>query len=94
VVPAGRGAAHTVGVRERLVRHEVVLYLAVAFALSWAFWPFVLLNPESSPLVPWGPLVAAVAVTALTRGRGGLTALARQVARWRVPGWWYLAAPD
>ena len=36
-------------------RHEVALYLVLAFLISWSIWPLVLVNPDSSPLVPFGP---------------------------------------
>jgi hypothetical protein len=31
-------------------------------------WPLTVLNPSSTPMVPLGPLLAAVIVTALVKG--------------------------
>lgn len=70
-------------------RHEVALYLVLAYVLSWSIWPLVLLNPESSPLVPFGPGLAAVLVAFLAGGRGEVSGLLRQLGRWRVHGGWY-----
>jgi uncharacterized protein len=49
-------------------RHDLLLYFMLAYLLSWALWPLVILNPTSSPLVPFGPLVAAVIVSLLAGG--------------------------
>lgn len=70
-------------------RHEVALYLVLAYAISWSIWPLVLLNPESSPLVPFGPGLAAVLVAFMAGGRGELLGLLRQLGRWRVNARWY-----
>lgn len=91
-----RGARPVAGVTGRrstwALRHQVALFLGLAFLLSWAPWPLVLLNPDSSPLVPFGPLVAAVTVTVVTRGAGGLRHLLGYLLRWRrAPGWYLLA---
>jgi hypothetical protein len=37
--------------RNWAARHDLVLYFALAYLLSWALWPLVILNPTSSPLV-------------------------------------------
>jgi membrane protease YdiL (CAAX protease family) len=72
--------------------HEVALYLVLAYVISWSIWPLVLLNPESSPLVPFGPGLAAVVVALVAGGRRELVGLLRQLGRWRVsPGWYGLA---
>lgn len=73
-------------------RHDLVLYFALAFAVSWATWPLVILNPDSSPLVPFGPLIAAVVVSLLAGGMRELLALLRQLTRWRVHPIWYIIA--
>lgn len=70
-------------------RHEIVLYLVLAYVISWSIWPLVLLNPESSPLVPFGPGLAAVLVAFLAGGRRELSGLLRQLGRWRVNPVWY-----
>ncbi len=56
---------------------------------SWWAWPLYLAGWSPSPVVGFGPAVAAVAVLALTKGRGGLHRLWASMTRWRV-GWrWY-----
>lgn len=79
-------------VRSWVARHELVLFFVLAFLLSWAIWPLMLLNPDSSPLVPIGPLLAALIVTALVGGWRGVAALMGQLGRWRVNPLWYLVA--
>jgi uncharacterized protein len=73
-------------------RHDLVLYFTLAYLLSWILWPLVILNPTSSPLVPFGPLIAAVIVSLLAGGPKELWALLRQLTRWRVHPIWYLIA--
>jgi len=75
-----------------LKRHDLIVFLILAFALSWSIWPLVLANPESTPLVPFGPIIAAFIVLALTRGWAGIRDLLRSIVRWRVgPGWYAVA---
>jgi membrane protease YdiL (CAAX protease family) len=73
-------------------RSSLLLYFVLAFALSWWVWPLRLLNPTSSPLVPFGPALAAFAVSALVEGRRSVLDLLRRLARWRVHVVWYLVA--
>lgn len=73
-------------------RHRVGVYLILAFGLSWSIWPLVLANPESSPLVPFGPAVAAVVVCAWTGGRREVARLVGSLTRWVVHPGWYVAA--
>ena len=73
-------------------RHDLTIFFVLAFLLSWSLWPLVALNPDSTPLVPFGPLIAAVVVASLTGGRRDLKHLAAQLARWRCGVGWYLLA--
>ena len=75
-----------------IARHDLLLYFILAYVLSWAIWPLVILNPESSPLVPFGPLIAAVIVALLAGGLRELRALLGQLLRWRVHPIWYVIA--
>ena len=75
--------------RSWVSRHEVTLYLVLAYVISWSIWPLVLVNPESSPLVPFGPGLAAVLVALVAGGRHELSGLLRQLLRWRVKARWY-----
>jgi membrane protease YdiL (CAAX protease family) len=78
--------------RRWVSRHEVALYLVLAYLISWSIWPLVLLNPDSSPLVPFGPGLAAVIVTSAAGGRRELSGLLRDLGRWRSRPRWYGAA--
>jgi membrane protease YdiL (CAAX protease family) len=73
-------------------RHELVLYFTLAYLLSWAIWPLVILNPTSSPVLPFGPLIAAVIVALWAGGKPELWDLVGQLGRWRVHPIWYVIA--
>ena len=73
-------------------------YFVLAFAFTWAFWVPAALEARgliSSLPVPatflgaFGPLLAAVIVTAQEGGRAGLRSLLSRVVRWRVAPIWY-----
>jgi membrane protease YdiL (CAAX protease family) len=69
----------------RLVRaYPVASFYALAFPLSWRAYLVALVHPTTElGLDPYGPLIAAVAVTALAGGLGGLRAWGRTLLRWR-----------
>jgi len=73
-------------------RRDLPLYFVLAFLLSWWPWPLVAVNPDSSPMVPFGPLLAAVIAAALTGGLRGLRRLVAQLGRWPSSPRWYLIA--
>ncbi len=73
-------------------RHDLIVFLVLAFVLAWWLWPFVLANPESTPMLPWSPIIAAFIVLALTRGWAGVRDLLRSIVRWRVGLQWYAVA--
>jgi uncharacterized protein len=72
-----------------LKRHDLAVFLILAFVLAWLIWPFVLSNPESTPMLPWSPIIAAIIVLALTRGWAGVRDLLASIVRWRVGLQWY-----
>ena len=73
-------------------RHQIGIYLVLAFGLSWWSWPFVRVSPTSTPMVSFGPIIAAVAATALVGRRRGLLLLLRAAVQWRVPWSQYVIA--
>jgi membrane protease YdiL (CAAX protease family) len=91
---AGTGAGAQLNERPGAwpVHRRLTLFFVLAFLISWLVWPLTLLNPESPPMAPFGPAVAAVVVTLLSEGQEGLLRLVRQLGRWRVPVRWYLVA--
>lgn len=91
-----------------IMRHPLAAYLLLAFAIAWLFWvPLVFISSEGpdrqslvrSPLVialqtlgATAPLVSAIVVIGLTRGKRGVRQLLGGLRRWRVGWWWYAAA--
>ena len=80
---------------------DLVAFVALTYALSWG-WSFALVAlglvvrqgtgwPTHYPAL-LGPALAAVAVTAWRRGRGGVHDLLGRLLRWRVPLRWWLVA--
>jgi membrane protease YdiL (CAAX protease family) len=71
-------------------RHPLVTFFVLAYVLSW--WPWLLSaanNPFGSPLFPFGPMLAALILTAVINGRAGLKALLARIVQWRVNLRWY-----
>jgi CAAX protease family protein len=73
-------------------------YVVIAFAFTWFFWGLTVLEGRgliSSLPVPalllgaFGPMVAAVIVTAQEGGRAGLRSLLSRIVHWRVAPFWY-----
>jgi CAAX protease family protein len=91
-----------------IMRHELIAYLLLTFATAWSFWvPLAILYKGGSdlealtrsPLVivmqtvgVAAPVIAAIVVTGITRGRRGVGRLLGGLKRWRVGLWWYAAA--
>ena len=69
-------------------RHPLVTFFVLAYVFSW--WPWLLsaANPFF-PLFPFGPMVAALILTAIINGRAGLKPLLARVVQWRVNLRWY-----
>lgn len=68
--------------------HSLVIFFVLAYTFSWWPWPLSAANPFF-PLFPFGPMVAALILTAVINGRAGLKALLARVVQWRVNLRWY-----
>ncbi len=90
------------GIRGWFHRRPLLAYTLVAYGVSWTLLvggffaaQAGILDPDGGlvevmiQIAAAGPLIAAVTVLALTRGRSGLVALARSLVRWRVNPLWY-----
>jgi len=73
-------------------RTRLTAFLVIAYAASWWAWPLVLLSPTTTALVPIGPTIAAIVVTALGGGAGELRTLLGRLVRWPVHSIWYAVA--
>ncbi|HEY6056704.1 MAG TPA: nitroreductase/quinone reductase family protein [Candidatus Limnocylindrales bacterium] len=81
-------------------RRPVISYVALAWAISWAYWLSMLAQGQivspggSVSHFPglFGPLIAAFVVTAAVAGRAGVADLLARMFRWRVGARWYALA--
>ncbi len=72
--------------------HPLVVFWVLAYACSWAMWPLYLAGWSPSPIIGFGPALAAAIVLAVTEGRPGLRGLLAKSTKWRVPPVWYAVA--
>ncbi|MEJ2413356.1 MAG: CPBP family intramembrane metalloprotease [Anaerolineales bacterium] len=88
--------------KDWISQHELLIFILGAYALSWLVeFPLAL---QYRGVVPWdlpfalhylasfGPLLSAVLVTGISRGKPGLRALWQDMTRWRIKWVWWLAA--
>ena len=74
-----------------------LMYFVIAFAFTWFFWWLAALGARDViPALPgltvigtFGPLVAAVILTAQESGRAGVRSLLGRILQWRVAPIWY-----
>lgn len=90
--------ATTTATPSRSVKNTFPLkYFVLAFAFTWAFWWLAVLGARGViPTLPgfvvigtFGPMVAAVILTAHESGRAGVRSLLGRAVRWRVAPIWY-----
>jgi membrane protease YdiL (CAAX protease family) len=85
-----------------IAKHPVVTFYILALAFSWAIgvplafqvqgWADLHLPLALHYLISFGPLFAAIIVTALNHGRTGLAEMWSRMTRWRVGTWPFLFA--
>jgi uncharacterized protein len=73
-------------------RCPLIGFFVLACALSWWGWPLYALNLAPTPIVGFGPFLAALVVLAITRGKTAIVGLLRRMVRWRVGLKWYAVA--
>jgi uncharacterized protein len=73
-------------------RRPLTSFFVLACAFSWWLWPLYALDLTPTPIVGFGPFLAAVVVLGISRGRVGVVDLLRRIVRWRVGLRWYAAA--
>jgi uncharacterized protein len=73
-------------------RYPLIIFFVLAYVFSWWPWPLYALGLAPSPIIGFGPFLAAILVLALTGGRAGVVALLRRIVRWRVAPVWYAVA--
>ena len=68
-----------------VAQHPLIAFFVIAYAVAWSFWP-------AASFGAFGPLVAALIVIPLSRGRAGLKEWGLRLIRWRVRWIWYVIA--
>src|SRR5215217_1480378 len=92
--------------RGLLIRHPLVSFFTLAYALTWLAWSPWYLSEDGVGLLPFdgegisdylntvalivGPTLSAFVMTGATEGREGVRGLLRRIVLWRVGLWWYL----
>src|SRR5215212_6109395 len=92
--------------RGLLIRHPLVSFFTLAYALTWLAWSPWYLSRAGVGLLPFdgegisdylntvalilGPTLSAFIMTGAIEGREGVRRLLRRIVLWRVGLWWYL----
>src|SRR5215217_4826624 len=92
--------------RGLLIRHPLVSFFTLAYALTWLAWSPWFLSEDGVGLLPYdaegisnylntvalivGHTLSAFVMTGATEGREGVRGLLRRIVLWRVGLWWYL----
>ena len=75
--------------REVIARHQLFAFFVLAFVFSWYPWIIAIVRGRISGPNPLGPLIAALIVTGLAEGRGGMRTLLGRMVRVRFGLRWY-----
>jgi membrane protease YdiL (CAAX protease family) len=67
----------------------VVIFVVLAYGLSWWPWFARLANPDSAAMFAIGPSIAALVVVAGVYGRPGIRTLLRSTVHARIGRWWW-----
>jgi len=72
-------------------RYQVATFVVLAYALSWWAWIWYRLDPGNvdAPILPIGPLLAALIVLAIVGGWPAIRELLGRIVHWRVGWFWY-----
>jgi len=73
-------------------KYPLSAFFILAVALSWWSWIFYSIDLAPTPIVGFGPFLAALIVLAVTEGKRGVMGLLRRMVRWRVGPQWYAVA--
>jgi len=72
-------------------RHQLVVFILLAYSISWWPWIWYQYDPitADAPILPMGPFLAALILTALCGGWAAVIAWLKNILNWRV-GWQWL----
>jgi hypothetical protein len=90
--PPRKRAGEEMALMSLVRRYPLSAFFVLACALSW--WPWILYSRDllPTPIVGFGPFLAALVVLAVTEGKRGVVGLLRRMVRWRVGLQWYAVA--
>ena len=75
-------------------RHQLLVFVVLAYAFSWWPWIWYQYDPiaADAPILPIGPFLAALIVTAICGGRAAIAEWLKKILHWRVGWGWFLFA--
>lgn len=71
-----------------ITRYQLPVFFLLSYLLSWWTVPFM-----HGMIFPYGPMLAALIVSAVTGGRQGVAKWWHAWTNWRVAWYWYLVGP-
>lgn len=69
-------------------KYQLPIFFLLSYLLSWWTVPFM-----NGMIFPYGPMLAALIVSAVTAGKQGVAKWWHAGSHWRVAGYWYLVGP-
>jgi hypothetical protein len=69
-------------------KYQFPIFFLLSCLLSWWSAPFM-----NGAIIPYGPMLAALIVLAVSAGKQGVSKWWRGVTHWRVAWYWYLIGP-
>ena len=72
--------------------HDLLVFFILTFIVTYGAWVIAMFTGvvDLFDFGLWGPALAAILTTAVTRGMPGIKELFRRLLLWRVPARWYL----
>jgi uncharacterized protein len=73
-------------------KYPLAVFVCLAYAFSWWLWPLYVTGLSPSPVIGFGPFLAAVVVLGITVGRAAVIDLLKRMLPARIGWQWYALA--
>lgn len=83
------GSASRAKWRDAIAAHQLITFFTLAFVFSWYPWIIAIARGQTSGPNPLGPLIAALIMSGIAEGWGGIRELLGRIVRARIGLRWY-----